>query len=79
MTKPPIQVLGLDWPVMILDTHMQIGCEMHSLTDWMAFDNERIARMGGASSRRFWDVNKEPLMALARANGRPFKSKFFWV
>ncbi len=70
MEKTPIQVGGLAWPVMILDTHMQVGCELHSLADWVDFDNERIAKMDGSGARRFWKVNKESLLALARANGR---------
>ncbi len=72
MTKPPIQVFGLAWPVMILDAHMEIGCELHSLADWAGFNNDHIARMDGVTARRFWDLNKDPLLALARANGRSF-------
>ncbi len=72
MEKPPLQVSGLTWPVLILDTHMQIGCELHSLAEWEAFDNERIASMDGAEARRFWKANKDWLLACARANGREF-------
>ncbi len=73
MTKPPLQVFGLAWSVLILDAHMEIGCELHPLADWAGFDNERIAIMDGAKALRFWNVNKEPLLALARTNGRSFK------
>ncbi len=73
MEKLPIQVLGLDWSVLILDVHMQIGCEMHPLADWAAFDNECIARMDGTGARRFWNANKEPLLAMAKAHGRSFE------
>ena len=72
MTKPPIQVSGLVWPVLILDAHMKIGCELHTLADWAAFDNQRIASMDGLRARRFWGAYKEPLLALARADKREF-------
>ncbi len=73
MEKLPIQVWGLVWSVLILDTHMQIGCEFHSLAAWAGFDNERIAMMDGHAARKFWDANKDPLLALARAHGRSFE------
>ncbi len=63
ITKQPVQVFGLSWPVLILDAHMEIGCELHSLADWADFDNERIAQMDGTGARRFWTANKEPLLA----------------
>jgi len=72
LTRNPLQLHGLTYPVTILDAHMQIGCECHRLSDWEAFDNERIARMDGATSRRFWDAHKATLLGLARADGRDF-------
>ena len=68
----PLQLYGLDYSVTILDAHMQIGCELHSLAEWEAFDNERIAKMDGTRSRRFWDANRDALLALARADNRSF-------
>ena len=73
ISKPPIQVFGLGYRVTILDAHMQIGCELHSLAEWEAFDNERIARMAGVAARRFWDAHKDGLLALARGAGRSFE------
>ena len=70
MTKPPLQIYGLRWPVLILDTHMKIGCELHSLADWFSFDDTRIAKMDGKSARQFWDAWKEPLCATCIAGGR---------
>ena len=68
----PIVISGLTYPVTITDKHMQIGCEFHLLSEWQVFDDERIARMDGCSSRRFWKAWKEPLLAIARAGERDF-------
>src|SRR5690606_34315494 len=54
INKPPIQIGGLHWFVLILDQHMQIGCELHSLYDWERFDERRIAEMDGREAVRFW-------------------------
>jgi hypothetical protein len=56
--------------VTILDQHMQIGCELHTLAEWKAFDNKAIAKMDGASARKFWDAHGAALLALAASDGR---------
>ena len=71
--KVPLQVCRLTYPVTILDQHMQIGCELHSLADWEAFDDRRIAEMGGVKSSRFWRDHKDALLGLARGAGRSFE------
>jgi len=73
ISKPPIQVFGLGYRVTILDAHMQIGCELHSLAEWESFDNKRIGKMDGVAARRFWDAHKDGLLALARGAGRSFE------
>jgi hypothetical protein len=70
--ETPICVSGLAWSITITDTHMQIGCEFHSLKDWRSFTDERIAQMGGCQARRFWDGHKDMLLTLARSSGRVF-------
>jgi hypothetical protein len=65
---PPLFVKGLYWSVMVTDCHITIGCWIHTTDEWAAFDNERIARIGGCSARRFWVQWKEPLLAMARAH-----------
>ena len=72
INKQPIQISGLGYFVTILDAHMQIGCKLHSLADWAAFDDKRIAQMDGTKSARFWRDNKDALLAIAKANGRCF-------
>ena len=68
--KEPLFILGLNWDVTILDTHMKIGCELHKLKDWELFDNKRILEMDGKTALKFWKVNKEGLLTIARSNGR---------
>ena len=61
-----LQVLGLRWVVTVFDAHMLIGCQMHSLDDWAAFDDRQIAAMDGAHALRFWRQHKTKLLALGQ-------------
>ena len=70
INKPPIQLFGLHWRVTILDSHMQIGCELHALADWAAYDDKRIAEMDGREALRFWRAHKDVLLSLAASAGR---------
>ena len=75
ISKIPIQLTGLRWPVTILDAHLQIGCQLHSLYDWVQFDDAAIAAMDGREALRFWRGHKEVLMGLARSAGRSFEAQ----
>ena len=35
------------WMVVYTDTMLAIGCQQHSITQWAAFDDEKIAQMDG--------------------------------
>jgi uncharacterized protein YjbI with pentapeptide repeats len=70
INRAPLQISGLHWMVYILDTHMQIGCELHTLADWATFDDRRIAEMDGRDALRFWKAHKVALLALAESDGR---------
>lgn len=70
ISRCPIQVFGLAYPITILDHHMQIGCEMHTLAAWAAFNNRRILAMDGAAAAKFWNRHKTALLALAASDGR---------
>ena len=70
INKVPIQLFGLHWRVTILDEHMQIGCELHKLTDWEEYDDKRIAEMDGRAALRFWRKHKDVLLGLAKSAGR---------
>ena len=70
INKVPIQLFGLHWRVTILDEHMQIGCELHKLSDWADYDDKRIAAMDGRDALRFWRAHKDVLLGLAKSAGR---------
>ena len=70
INKAPIQLFGLHWRVTILDEHMQIGCELHKLSDWAQYDDKRIAEMDGREALRFWRAHKDALLGLAKGAGR---------
>ena len=70
INKVPIQLFGLHWRVTILDEHMQIGCELHKLTDWEEYDDKRIAEMDGRAALRFWRKHKDVLLGLAKSAAR---------
>lgn len=70
ISRVPIYITGLEYPVYILDIHMQIGCELHTLSDWAGFYRERIARMDGVRLRRFWKAHGPALLAIAASDKR---------
>ena len=70
LDRQPLFIDGFVYRVIILDAHMKIGCELHRLSEWEAFDDRRIAEMDGTTSARFWREFKSPLLAMARAAGR---------
>ena len=46
ISKAPIQIYGLAWPVVIWDNHMQIGCQFHSHAEWDQFNDHEWLGMG---------------------------------
>ena len=70
ISRAPLYISGLAYPVYILDQHMQIGCELHTLAEWAVFDCERIARMDGVASRRFWKAHGPALLAITASDKR---------
>ncbi|MCG4261338.1 pentapeptide repeat-containing protein [Acetobacter senegalensis] len=68
--RAPLFLSGLDYDVLILDQHMKIGCELHSISDWRDFDNDRISKMDGLRARKFWKAHKASLLAICESDGR---------
>jgi hypothetical protein len=52
-------------------THMQIGCQLHSLTDWWTFNDERIQKMdwGALVWWRKWKPILQQIIELSPAEG----------
>ena len=67
LTKTPLFLYNLTWPVTITTQHIQIGCQKHKIEDWRAFDDDRISEMS-SSAIEFWTKYKSVIMALADAH-----------
>jgi len=63
LTKAPISILNLTWPVLITEGFMRIGCQRHSHEAWKSFDDDSIQRMEGRAIE-FWARWKLPLLAM---------------
>jgi uncharacterized protein YjbI with pentapeptide repeats len=65
----PIQINNLEWPILITDGYMRIGCQRHSHDEWAAFSDKQISAMASTASD-FWSVWREPLLAMCRAHAK---------
>ena len=45
------------WPVIICNDQLTIGCQQHSINDWLSFDDKKIAAMDPRASD-FWKTWK---------------------
>ena len=70
-TRQPVEIGGLRWGVLIIDGHIKIGCQMHSIDAWIAFDDAAIAAMDGRHALRFWRDHKAAIMSLAAPFATP--------
>ena len=70
INRRPLFIGGLSWSVWVLDSHMQIGCELHKLSEWAEFDDRRICQMSGKEAVKFWRTYKDVLLAIAKSDGR---------
>jgi hypothetical protein len=59
------------YDVWIWDRHVEIGCQIHKIEAWAAFGEADIMRMDGERGVRFWREWRGPLLAVAKADGRP--------
>jgi len=64
LTKTPIYICGLKWDVMILDTHLKIGCELHPFTEWETAGDKIAADY---SEEKWWKQHKKTIFALIKA------------
>ena len=63
LTKAPILILNLTWPVLITEGFMRIGCQRHSHEEWKSFDDGSIERMESRATE-FWAQWKLPLLTM---------------
>jgi len=65
LTKQPLFLSGLHYEVLIMDTHIKIGCELHSSKEWVDFTNKEILAMDAKPAAVFWKQWKDTITNLA--------------
>ena len=55
------------WPVTYTADHMQIGCQLHLITEWWAFTDAEISRMDSQASA-WWAIWKPILQTIITAS-----------
>ena len=63
MTKAPISLSGFAYPVTILDTHAQIGCQFKSFAEWLTCDRRDFAPFKAAFEAVLRAAGRWPLAA----------------
>jgi len=51
------------WDITIMDEHIQIGCELHTIKEWFSYGDSRISKMG-PSALDWWLRNRKWLKLL---------------
>ena len=69
ITKPVTQLLTEIWPVIIGETKIEIGCQLHTIAEWQSFDDGTIAGMS-RSALAWWRVWKSPIMEICKVTGK---------
>ena len=67
LTKTPLQLNNLKWPVLISDKYLRIGCQRFTIEEWKNFDDATIVKMDFAALK-FWRKWKAPIIALCDAH-----------
>ena len=63
--KPPVQIGGLAWDVLITEGFMRIGCLRHSHAAWDKFGPDEIRDMAG-NATEFWEQWKAILLSICK-------------
>ena len=67
LTKTPLQLNNLKWPVLISDKYLRIGCQRFTIEEWKNFDDAAIVKMD-FTALKFWRNWKAPIIALCDAH-----------
>jgi len=67
LTKTPLFLYNLKWDVTITTTFLRIGCQVHLVSDWASFSDDRISEMA-PGALEFWGKYKSAIMALCEAH-----------
>ncbi len=71
LTREPLQILGLPYVVLILDSHIKIGCQLKSLNSWKEIleDDDEIEELDGEVALYFRDNFEDLILSAAKAHG----------
>ena len=53
-----IVIYGMMWTIQITKNYIKIGCQSHTLDDWVDFDDDEISKMHD-NALEFWKENKD--------------------
>ena len=67
LTKAPVCVLNLKWPVLITEEYMRIGCQRYIIDEWKNFNDDQIKVMD-SEALEFWRKWKVPLLAICETH-----------
>ena len=63
ISRRPITIYGLTWPVYITQAGMKIGCQAHSVAVWNTLSDSEINAMA-PGALAFWRQNKELILSV---------------
>lgn len=67
LTKNPLFLFNLRWNVVVTTNILQIGCQIHPISDWRSFDDDKISSMS-PDALEFWRKNKVAILTLCDAH-----------
>lgn len=63
LTKAPLSLLNLRWPILVTEKYLTIGCQCHTHEAWRNFSDEEIAKMSDGALE-WWRQWKDALVLL---------------
>ena len=67
----PITQIGTsEYPIILMDQGMQIGCELHTYGNWFSFTKKEILNMDGKTAFAFWKQWCPILKEICKSTGR---------
>jgi hypothetical protein len=70
----PIQLLGTKCFILIMDTHIKIGCKLFSHEQWAAFTDKEISRMD-SGALEWWREWKGTVLSLSLGHQQRLAAK----
>lgn len=65
LSRTPVSIGNLKYPVLITGNFMTIGCQRHTHSEWEDFDLDKIEAMDNGAGE-MWEQYRDPLLALCK-------------